>query len=162
MIAGEGIDLGVPPGEVFFRGRSEVELPDNYGLGLAYRAADGRLTVSGQWSHVEYSNIVDSLGSGADGVKVDDVDEWHLGGEYVFLNATPVIAARLGLWYEPDHQIRAQSDVDPVIKALLPRGDDEWHYAAGLGFAMENFQIDFGADFSDRVDTLSLSVIYSY
>lgn len=162
VIAGGAIDLGVPPGEVFFRDSVDIELPDNYGLGLAYRAPDGRLTMSLQWSHVEYSNIVDSLGEGAENVTIDDVDEWHLGAEYVFLDATPVIAARLGLWWEPDHQLRATSDAEAFDRALLQRGDDEMHYAAGLGVALLNFQIDVGVDFADRVDTVSLSAIYSF
>ena len=36
------------------------------------------------------------------------------------------------------------------------------HYAAGLGVAMERFQIDLAADFSDGVDTVSLSAIYNF
>ena len=47
-------------------------------------------------------------------------------------------------------------------RALLPRGDDEMHYAAGLGLALQSFQIDLAVDFADRVDTVSLSAIYSF
>jgi hypothetical protein len=36
------------------------------------------------------------------------------------------------------------------------------HYAAGLGVAMRRFQIDLAVDFADRVDTVSLSAIYSF
>jgi opacity protein-like surface antigen len=162
LIAGEALGPDVPPGKVLFRGKSNIELPDNYGLGLAYRAPDGRLTVSFQWTHVEYTNILDSLGEDGGEVTVDDADEWHFGGEYVFLDATPVIAARLGMWWEPDHQIRAGGDATAFERALLQRGDDEMHYAAGLGMAMRNFQIDIGVDLADRVDTVSLSAIYSF
>jgi len=134
-------------------------LPDVYGLGVAYRALDGRLTVSLQWDRVQYSDIATSLE--LDDQTLDDADELHLGAEYVFLDATPVIAVRLGAWLDPDHQVRATTD-DPFVQALLPRGQDEMHYAAGLGLAMENFQLDLAADFADRVDTLSLSAIYSF
>jgi hypothetical protein len=44
----------------------------------------------------------------------------------------------------------------------MPRGEDEMHYAIGLGIAMQRFQIDFAADFADRADTVSLSAIYSF
>ena len=57
--------------------------------------------------------------------------------------------------------MRATSD-EPFIRALMPRGDDEIHFAAGIGVAMQNFQIDLGVDFADRVDTVSLSAIYSF
>jgi hypothetical protein len=157
--AGAAIDLGVPPGGVLLRGADALELPDIYGLGFAYRGPDGRVTVSFQWDRVEYSSIADSLGLG--GRTIDDVDELHLGGEYVFLGSTPIIAVRLGIWLEPDHQIRATSDV-PLFRALLPPGDDEMHYTAGLGIAMQRFQIDLAADFADRVDTVSVSAIYNF
>jgi hypothetical protein len=36
------------------------------------------------------------------------------------------------------------------------------HYAGGLGVVMQSFQLDVGVDFADRVNTLSLSAIYSF
>ena len=161
LTAGEAVDLGVLPGGVLERGAFVLELPAVYGLGFAYRAPNGRLTVSFQWDRIEYSSIVDSLG--LDDRAIDDVDELHLGAEYVFLHSTPIIAVRLGTWLEPDHQIRATiTEPNPVDRALLPRGDDEMHYSAGLGLALQSFQIDLAVDFADRVDTVSLSAIYSF
>jgi hypothetical protein len=136
-----------------------LELPRIYGLGLAYQAPDGGLTVTFQWDRVEYSSIVDSLH--LDDRAMDDVNELHLGAEYVFLGSTPIIAVRLGTWLEPDHRIRARTD-EPLIRALLPRGEDEMHYTAGLGIAMQRFQIDLAVDFADLADTVSLSAIYSF
>jgi hypothetical protein len=34
--------------------------------------------------------------------------------------------------------------------------------AVGVGLAFKSFQIDLAADFSDLVDTVSLSAIYSF
>jgi len=45
---------------------------------------------------------------------------------------------------------------------MLPRGEDEVHFTAGLGLAMQNFQIDLAVDFADRQDTLSISAIYNF
>ena len=157
--AGPVIDLGVPPGEVFLQGVITLELPDIYGLGFAYRAPDGRITVTFQWDRIEYSNFAESLG--LDDQTVDDIDELHLGAEYVFLNSTPIVAVRLGTWWEPDHEPRPTVD-DPLLRALLQPGEDQLHYAAGVGVAMQNFQIDLGLDFADRIDTVSLSAIYSF
>lgn len=159
LTAGHSVDLGVPPDEVFRRESAKLELPNLYGLGVAYRAPDGRLTATFQWDRVEYSNIVESLK--IDDRMLDDVDELHLGVEYVFLGATPIIALRFGTWLDPDHQMRATSD-DPLARALLPRGEDEMHYSTGLGVATRSFQIDVAADFADRADTLSLSAIYEF
>jgi long-chain fatty acid transport protein len=158
--AGEAVDYGVPPGAVIVRATGgPVEFPDIYGLGLAYRDPDGRLTLSFQWDRVKYSSIPVSLD--LDDQTIDDADELHLGAEYVFLGATPIIALRLGTWLEPDHQMHATTD-DPFVRALLPPGEDEIHYAVGLGVAAQNFQIDFAVDFSDLTDTVSLSAIYNF
>lgn len=158
--AGQVGDFGVPPGEVFSRSTGNgIEFPDIYGLGFAYRAPDGRLTVSFQWDRVNYSSIAESLE--LDDQVIENADELHLGAEYVFLGSTPIIAVRLGTWLDPDHEPRATID-DPLLRALLPGGDDEMHYAAGVGVAMQNFQIDLGVDFADRVDAVSLSAIYNF
>jgi hypothetical protein len=158
--AGEAVDYGVPPGEVIIREMAgPIEFPDIYGAGIAYRGPDGRFTVSCQWDHIRYSSIPKSLD--LDDQTIDDSNEWHLGAEYVFLGSTSIVAVRLGTWLEPDHQMRATTD-EPFVRALLPRGEDEWHYSAGVGLAMQRFQIDFAVDVGDRLSTVSLSAIYNF
>jgi long-subunit fatty acid transport protein len=141
------------------RESARVSFPDVFGLGLAFRARDGRLTASLEWDRVEYSSILESLGES--GEAIPDADEIHLGFEYAFLGSTPIVAVRLGAWLDPDHRIRTTTS-DPFSRAALPPGDDEAHLAAGLGLAFEKFQIDLGADFSELVDTVSVSGIYSF
>lgn len=160
VTAGVAVDYGVPPGTVFISNRGvPIEFPDIYGLGLAYRTPDGRLTLSMQWDRIEYSVIPKSLG--LDDQAIDDADEVHFGLEYVFLESKPVVAVRLGTWLDPRHQMYATLD-DPYLRAMLPRGDDEWHYTAGLGFATGRFQVDIAADLAGRLDTVSLSAIYNF
>ena len=160
VTVGQAIDFGVPPGAVVWQlSGVGTEFPDIYGIGAAYRRTDGRLTVSFQWDRVQYSNIPDSLG--LDDQTIDDADELHLGAEYVFLDSTPIIALRLGAWYEPDHQMRATID-DPWLEAMTVEGDDELHYSAGFGLALERSQFDLAVDISDRVDTVSLSAIFNF
>jgi len=157
---GVAVDYGVPPGTVFISNRGvPIGFPDIYGLGLAYRAPDGRLTLSMQWDRIEYSTIPRSLE--LDDQAIDDADELHFGLEYVFLDSKPVIAVRLGTWLDPDHQMYATVD-DPYLQAVLPRGRDEWHYTLGLGLATERFQVDVAVDLADRLDTVSLSAIYNF
>ena len=160
VTAGQVFDFGVPPGEVIWQlGGVGTEFPDIYGIGAAYRQTDGRLTLSFQWDRVRYSNIPDSLG--IDDQTIDDANELHVGAEYVFLDSTPIIALRFGAWYEPDHQMRPIID-DPWLEAMTVDGEDEFHYAAGFGLALERSQFDLAVDFSNRVDAVSLSAIFNF
>jgi long-subunit fatty acid transport protein len=160
IIAGVAVDYGVPPGTVIIQNRGiPAEFPDIFGLGASFRALEERLTLSFQWDRIEYSSIPQSIG--LDDQTIDDADELHFGAEYVFLESTPVIALRLGAWLDPDHQMYA-TVADPYMRAMLPKGDDEWHYTAGFGLAMQRFQVDLAADLSDRVNTIALSAIYNF
>ena len=135
----------------------QVSYPDVYGLGVAYRSRDGRLAVSFEWDRVAYSSIF----SGDDELYIDDANEFHLGGEYVFLNMTPIVSLRAGVWLDPDHRISC-SGCNYVAEAVLTSGEDQMHYAAGLGLAFKRFQLDLAADFSELVDTVSLSFLCSF
>jgi len=158
---GSILDLGVPPGSVIdFDFEEVVELPDNYGIGAAYRSDDGRLTIGFEWDRVTYSNSIESLE--LDDQFIGDADQLHLGAEWVFLQTRPLVALRAGVWHEPDHQTRANENADDFTRAHLRPGEDQLHYALGVGIALTNFQIDGALDFSDTVNTASLSVIFSF
>lgn len=153
-----------PPGFKFIDGfRSSWDFPDVYALGVGYRSRDGRWTGAGEWRRVGYSSIVDSLlpQQREGGLFLDDADEIHLGAEYAFFAGSSVVAVRMGVWHDPDHYLDIRDD-DPELRALFPPGEDELHLAGGLGAAFRRFQIDFGIDLSERIDTASLSVIYSF
>jgi hypothetical protein len=149
-----------------------MQFPNVYGFGIAYRTDDGKLTVGFEWDRIEYSSIfgsfdpvvIETLDDDLDlGIELaaDDGDELRLGAEYAFLDLKPVLALRAGVWLDPDHRFRSVSS-DPEHRALFQPGDDEVHFALGLGLAFGAFQIDVAADFSNLVDTVSLSAIYSF
>jgi hypothetical protein len=92
---------------------------------------------------------------------LSDGDELHLGGEYAFLESTPIVAVRAGAWLDPDHRLRARGNV-LFNRFYFEGGSDQVHYALGLGLAFERFQVDLGIDFSDLVDTAAVSLIYSF
>jgi hypothetical protein len=158
--AGPADLFGVPAGALLGAVASPMDLPDVYGMGVTFQSADGRFAASFEWDRVEYATILTSLAFDP-GTGLDDGDELHIGAEYVFLEATPVTALRLGAWLDPDHRSKATTE-DPVDRAFFPEGDDELHLAFGLGLALRRVQLDIAADFSDSVDTLSLSTIYSF
>ena len=160
VVAGQLVDFGVPPGEVFAElSGVSASFPDIYGLGLAYRNPDGNLTVSLQLDRIEYSDIPASIP--LDDQTIDDATELHIGAEYVFLGTTPIVALRGGVWHDPDHQMYATVE-DPYTRAMLPKGNDETHFTAGLGIAMDRFQVDLAVDASDRANTLSVSAIFAF
>jgi len=144
-------------GQVIESDTGGVRFPNVYGLGASYRSRDDRITLSFEWDRVAYSSIF----SGDDVLHIDDANEFHLGGEYAFLKLAPIVSLRAGVWLDPDHQISSRGG-NYVADAVLTSGEDHVHVAAGLGLAFERFQLDLAADFSELVDTLSFSLIYSF
>jgi hypothetical protein len=117
-----------------------------------------------EWDRVEYSIIGETLHSplvDTSLAAIDDANELHLGVEYVFLETSPLIAIRGGIWRDPDHRFRYLGD-DPFSQALYRQGEDILHVTAGVGIAFSRFQIDIGADFSDLANVFALSAIYSF
>ena len=72
-----------------------------------------------------------------------------------------MIAIRGGVWLDPDHRIRFVGP-NALTRAAFPGGEDEMHFAVGLGLAFTRFQVDIAVDLSDTVDTASLSAIYTF
>ncbi len=153
-----------PTDTLSFAIASPAALPDVYGLGLSWGSRGSALTVGLEWDRVEYGTITDSIDATVFTLlpEVDDGDELHLGVEYAFLRSKPLVALRAGIWLDPDHRLRAGDDADPFIRAVRQPGEDELHFAAGLGIVFGTVQLDLAADFSDLVDTASLSAIYSF
>ena len=171
-LIGEVLDPTWTLGATILTVATPMQFPDVYGLGVAYSSPDGKLAVAFEWDRVGYSSIFDSfdpvvldtLDDDLDlevALTADDGNELRLGAEYAFLDLEPVLAIRAGVWRDPDHRFRSIS-TDPEHRALFQPGEDEIHVAVGLGLAFRSFQIDLAADFSDLVDTFSLSAIYSF
>ena len=164
VVGPSGGFVDLVPGTVLDEATSPVAFPDVYGLGFTVRPQE-RLTLAFEWDRVEYSTILDSLDQvefSSDNIVLEDGDELRAGAEYVFLGTTPLVALRLGAWLDPDHLPHFGPEGSLWERALLLPGEDEIHVSLGLGLAFERFQVDFGADFSDLVDTVSLSAIYGF
>ena len=154
---------------------SPLQVPDVYGIGVAWRGAGGATTVGFEWDRVEYSDILRSIDStaikGIENLSLDDADELHLGFEYAFLRWEPVVAFRGGAWRDPAHQFSGADALadDPrpgrggaFERAVFRGGEDANHVSLGAGLVFRSVQIDVGIDFSDFVDTFALSGIYSF
>jgi long-subunit fatty acid transport protein len=143
---------------------TKFSIPTILALGVALKPND-QITVALELNRAKYSDIKFS----PKGVRADDADEIHLGGEYVFVSPNYRVPLRLGAWHDPDHQpaFRGsvhEGDLDERVNALLfPRGKSQWHYAGGVGFAYSTkFQLDAGFDRSDSTKIFSLSAVYRF
>ena len=60
--------------------------------------------------------------------------------------------------------MRFESD-DPLVRrlrVLYREGENEIHYAPGVGFVVGNFQIDAAFDFSKRINTIGIATVYRF
>jgi long-chain fatty acid transport protein len=119
----------------------QATLPDILAAGARWRSAGGHATVA-----LEVERL-----SG-----IEDRTRVHVGGEWVFLGATPLIGLRAGLWHDPRG--------DGALEAANGGSEDdgEMHASAGFGAAFKRFQIDVGADFSERTTIGSISAIFTF
>ncbi len=141
---------------------SPMAFPDVLGAGVAYKAAGGRFTTSFEWTRVFYSTITDSLNPVAfepGKILLSDVDELHLGFEYVLVNTRPIIGLRAGVWQDPAHRVGSGAESDLFERTIFNKGGDETHVVGGIGLVWSRVQIDLGADVSDTRETFSLSFV---
>jgi long-subunit fatty acid transport protein len=165
-VSGPALDPPFPVGSVRVEDPAmPLDIPDVLGLGVAYRSKDGAWTGAFEWDLVRYSEIVESIGRspavGVEEVVLDDAMELRLGVEYAFLQWSPLVAIRAGVWRDPDHTIRTFED-DPLERVLLPGGEDELHVSLGAGVVFKSIQIDLAVDISEQIDTAALSFIYQF
>ncbi|HVS01272.1 MAG TPA: hypothetical protein VMT16_00760 [Thermoanaerobaculia bacterium] len=158
-------------GTVLASVKGEFAVPDVYGVGVAWQGIDN-LTVAVQFERVEYSDLTADIADpfGLDpalvrSIESADSDQPHLGIEYVgFTHTRFPVAFRVGAWREEVHRplfrgdaTRLDAESAFLATSFLDVGDDEMHYAAGIGAEIgERFYFDVGADFSDFGDIVSV------
>jgi long-subunit fatty acid transport protein len=146
----DGTNVRAVPEEIELRGTARLAVPDVWGVGLAYRTAGGALTLAGELDRVGYEGLLRTEldGEEADGREYRDAWEYHLGAELALLRRRPILAFRVGGWVE--------ANGDDIVEERFT------HLAVGFGLAADSFQIDLAADFSEEIDTGSVSFIYSF
>lgn len=161
--------IPIPPREEAIE-KGSFDLPDTAGIGIAYHPGQ-RWTLSLDYQKVYYTDFLEgfvvllsSLGVSAvpDDFKVDDVEEIHVGAEYVIDRLPVPIALRCGAWLDPDHRLRAETG--PILnQATFYQGEDTIHTTAGLGLVFaSHFQLDAAIDLSDLGDTASISGVFRF
>ena len=133
---------------------------------------------------MRYSQVTDGLqsvfGFSPDTLarlSIPDGTEYHLGAEYTFAQMSNPVSLRAGIWRDPRHSLAYQGNplndpgYDPAngdfgsfaLAAVfgVSKGA-QTHGAIGAGIAFKQFQLDFAADFSDLVDTYSVSAVWRF
>ncbi len=135
--------------------RSLLELPGTYGVAGAFQPKGGGLTLGFEIDHVGRAARPLPFGS----TTTDGGAELHLGVEYAVLKWKPVVAFRAGFWRESEGERTTYLEPDVVSTTSTA---SVTHGAFGFGLAFHSFQIDLGADFSDRAVIGSMSMVYSF
>lgn len=147
------------------------DTPDVYGAGLAWQS--DAWVLSFDVLRVEYSSLSGQLSSLLTNsaevlapLKIDDGTEFRLGAEYTIDGK---YSLRAGAWRDPAHSLRYdvpsapdQTNLSSLAVLFSAPSDDETHYALGAGLIFEHFQIDLAADFSDAVDSYSISTVWRF
>ncbi|RMG43757.1 MAG: hypothetical protein D6718_11445 [Acidobacteria bacterium] len=146
---------------------NKIATPDSYGIGVAFRPTEP-LTFFLDAVRVEYSDLLEGYIAGLNRITfpdretpfaVDDGTEIHFGVEKLFLAGSVPVAARIGVWTDPDHRIRSTA---PGLDQVFPAGDDLTHYSAGVGVTLDRIQFDFAVDRSRDSATMVASTIYRF
>ena len=140
---------------------AQVELPDILSLGIAARPTDTWL-LSLQIDRIDYGKLPPPqalsliFGFPANTSQVGAEISVHAGVEKAFLFEQPILGmsllnVRAGLYSDRDHD--GYTDIDTGGR----------HYTFGLGTVFgENFQLDLGAEWSDKVDNVVMSAVYRF
>jgi len=156
-------------------GIDRFDIPDQYVAGAAYQP-NIRTTLLLEYDRVRYSDLVGGntlANTGSGRFQIADANEVRFGYEYLLvrgqlLRAYPKVTAfRVGAWYDPNHSIEfiSQATTSNAIfrRAYFPRnGKSIVHGSGGIGFRVQDYQVDLGADVSSRSLTLSLSGVLRF
>jgi len=170
----------------FVQSPGTLTIPDVFGLGVAYRTADGKTRITFDWNRVRYSQTLGDFTSNlgvvcldnpppdpsepcvepgedfSQSFALDDIDQFHFGLERIVLVVESLFvgSARLGAWFEPNHTPLYIGNDNDLNAAFGYEPDDVLHLSLGFGLVIkEDYQLDFAANFSDVSDIYSFSLV---
>ncbi len=144
-------------------------VPDVFGVGIQYRVLPtARLMLD--WQRIFYSQIigddfvvVESIEEEqASNYVVDDIDQFHIGFEYLIAADNSVWALRGGYFRNPRHTIDYRGDDARISERFSVTGlGDEDHTTLGFGWVWNNrFEVDLAADLWSNGREYTLSFIW--
>jgi long-subunit fatty acid transport protein len=165
----------------------DYAVPNVFSVGAAFRPNDN-LLLSAEYDFVQYSRLSENTaeifgveespfpGESQKGelirnsLYIEDANQIRGGAEYAFVTSFGTLAARFGVWYDPDHRMQFDRDnMTPQERASIARtdvrylpGDDAVHMTPGFGIAYPRFQIDTAFDASEPTKTFSISTVVRF
>ncbi|MCB1049624.1 MAG: hypothetical protein H6510_04395 [Acidobacteria bacterium] len=144
-------------------------VPDVYGAGIRVKPRND-LSVLLDWQYVRYQQIIKNGFTIVESPEsdrsafytVDDIQEFHLGAEWLIPQGNHVWAVRGGYYRNPTHFVEYIGQ-DPVQSALFSRREspDENHVTMGLGWGFKNqFNLDLSANFWGGGQEFTASIIW--
>lgn len=146
------VDLDHPSLEQGEDDASPFNVPDTFGVGVAFRPTD-KWVVSAEVLAIRYSDLAGVVEGQEDvtDLEFEDKAELHVGGEYTLVSGKTPISLRAGYFFDPDHD--GVSDVK----------SDQHHVTAGAGFVVNGqFQLDFAVNIAKQVKEGLVSVVLRF
>jgi long-subunit fatty acid transport protein len=175
------------PGQLVDQEEVGFVVPDVYAVGVSGRPTDN-LLVTVEYDRVLYAQLSQATAEVfgieeapfelnrqigrliRENLRFPNANQIRAGAEYAWVRRNSTVLLRLGGWYDPDHRLRfdeenlsePEKDLVKRLPVLFRPGSNEGHIAPGIGLALRNFQVDVAADFSDRLNTFSLSSVFRF
>lgn len=155
---------------------AQFKVPDMLSAGVSFHPTDV-LVVNFDLDRVYYSQLTGKLNSvfdipasTLDHLNVPNGTEAHVGAEYTFANVSNPLSLRGGIWYDPRHTIQfqgtPQTGLDLTEAVVFGGGyGGKVHYSFGGGMVfpkLHNLQLDAAYDWSDKIQTASVSAVYRF
>lgn len=153
--------------------RGHFKVPDVASAGVEWKV--GSLRALADYVFVRYAQLkhdfidIQSLASGRpQQLRIPNAHEIHGGVEYVLSGLSRPVALRGGSWLDPDHAVRYEptadnDDVDALLRATLPGGENLVHYTLGAGVALtDHLEMNTGADVSRRTASVTASAVWRF
>jgi len=155
-------------------------VPDTFSIGVLHRFTNF-WRISFEYDKTNFHQLIDDFQDTTGdqnseefkvlkrSVRLNSANQFRVGSEYLVLTpSSRVFALRGGAWYDPSHQAYLDANEATGLPAprwavLLPKRDGTWHVSGGIGFtARRHLQIDAAADFSELIDTVSISSVWRF
>jgi hypothetical protein len=150
-------------------------VPNTYSFGISIQPSDS-VTIAADYARVEHSslkndfvNVIVGNEARQDQFFVDDVNEFHVGLEYIVTAFSVIPALRCGAWYEPAHGVRFERSPEintffnELFSASLDGGQALVHLTLGGGLSLNrHLEINAAGDVTSRGRMFSTSVILRF
>ena len=144
-------------------------VPDVFGAGILYRPRPF-LSFLLDWQRIFYSQIIDQgfliVESPATETKenyaISDINEIHLGCEWLVAGQQSVWAFRAGYYRNPVHTVTYSGESDIIDARFQSPGlEDQDHFTVGVGWVFRNrFEVDVAANMWSEGHEFTASLIW--